>query len=103
MYIWNELFIWLERIYGVRFRLSWFELLFGIDNENNDKLIDVYNYCILLLKDYIYNCKVNNVTMLFSDFKDKLILRLEVEKYLACSQNKLKEFTDKWKNILEWC
>ena len=97
---WNNLFTWLHDIYGLRINLSIFDILFGITNVNNDKLFDVFNYCILFAKDFIYNTKINRTEVLFREYVPKLLISLEAEQFLASSQNKLDDFYLKWNDIL---
>ena len=76
------------------------DIIFGITNDNNDNLIDVFNYSILFAKQFIYNCKISRSHICFVIYQNKLIARLEVERHLATSQNKLKDFYIKWDDIL---
>ena len=100
-HFWTSLFDWLEVIFGIRINLTVMEIMFGISDENEDDILFVFNFCILYAKYYIYNCKVNNVVCYFPCFKQTLITRLEVERSIAISNNKLQEFVKRWNNILD--
>ena len=97
---WNNLFTWLYNVYGLRMNVSTEDIIFGILNENNDKLFDVFNYCILFAKDYIYNAKTRKHDIVFNVYRQKLLTSLETEQFLANSQNKLDDFYSKWNDII---
>ena len=68
-------------------------------NENDDKIIEVFNYCILYAKYFVYTGKINNNNICLSDYKANLKIRLEIEKHIASSQNKIVDFELTW-NLL---
>ena len=59
-HFWIDLFSWLESVYGLKIHMTVLDIVFGIANDSNDKLIDVFNYCILFAKNFIYNCQIGN-------------------------------------------
>ena len=58
-HFWDGLFSWLTSIYSIRIDLSMFDIIFGIPNENDDYMFNLFNYIILLAKNFVYNCKIN--------------------------------------------
>ena len=72
------------------------DVIFGISNENNDKMLDIFNFCILLAKDFIYNCKINKKNPNVKEYKSKFVFRLEIEKHLATANDKLEDFQNTW-------
>ena len=100
---WEDLFSWLFEVYGLRINMSTLDILLGISNNNNDKLMNVFNYCCLLAKDFIYNRKINFTAIVFKEYQMQLLNRLEIEKYLATTQNKLKDFYIMWEDIFNNC
>ena len=85
---------------GLQFNTT-IDILFGISNDNKDDLIDVFNYCILFAKNYIYICKVNDSSISLITYKQELFNRLEGEKVIASMQNKLADFVTKWSSIVD--
>ena len=80
--------------------LSVIDIIFGIDNENNDDILHVFNYTILFAKSFVYNCKIKDKAVRFLEYKASLLTRLEVEKHLAIAQNKLDNFNIVWSSML---
>ena len=99
-HFWDELFTWLASIFSVRIDFGVTDIIFGLKNENEDITIHVFNYCILYAKYYIYSSKVNEKRVCLSDYKSGIKIRLEIEKYIATSQNKLKDYNSTWNLIL---
>ena len=99
-HFWQSIFTWLYRVSGLRINLTVSDIIFGICNENNDNMLNMFNYCILLAKDFIYNCKVNMKTLNFNEYRNKLMFRIEIEKHLAIVNNELEEFQRTWENFL---
>lgn len=100
-HFWACFFDWLYQVCSVRFTVTTIEILFGISNDNKDDLIDVFNYCILFAKNYIYICKVNDSSISLITYKQELFNRLEGEKVIASMQNKLADFVTKWSSIVD--
>ena len=97
---WNQLFLWLESIYGINMNLSVIDIIFGIDNENNDDILHIFNYTILFAKSFVYNYKIKDKAVRFLEYKASLLTRLEVEKHLSIAPNKLYNFNIVWNSIL---
>ena len=76
------------------------DILFGMDNDNEDNLVHIYNYCVLAAKCYVYNCKVNDDKVIFSVYHRRLMNRLQIERSIAISNSKLIEFLNCWDIVL---
>ena len=57
-----------KRIFEFWFPLSELDILFGIQNETCDKIIDTLNYCVLFAKFYIYGTKKSESKVFFFEF-----------------------------------
>ena len=57
-----------KRIFEFWFPLSKLDILFGIQNETFDEIIDTLNYCVLFAKFYIYRTKNSENKVLFFEF-----------------------------------
>ena len=90
------MFSWLEEIYTIRIRLSVLDIIFGFVNDNNDLVFDVFNFCILFAKYYVYECKIRSRDVDFACFIRILKTRIEIEKCIAIKNEKLTAFNDCW-------
>ena len=54
---WNNFKTILQNAYNINIKLSTTDIIFGIINENKDPTFDIFNFCILFAKHYIYTCK----------------------------------------------
>ena len=52
-------------------------------NEEHENSINVLNYCIVLAKQYIIDCRTKDVNCSFDMFCTKLKNRLVIEEYIA--------------------
>ena len=77
---WRNFILWMANITGVHIQLGSLQLLLGILNPNKDLVIDCYNYCILLAKDFIY-CQKKDDRECFLSVSKCTKNRLEGEKY----------------------
>ncbi len=98
-HFWNTLFDWLENLYNVRMILSILDIIFGIANVNDDIIFDVYNFCILFAKFYIYECKIKSRVCIFEQFLRILKIRVDIEKCIAIKDDNLKNFLNMWEVI----
>ena len=62
---WNQFNRWWSNTTSVHFKISVFEVIFGIANPFGDKLIDSLNYCILLAKMFISHQKKGGLDCFF--------------------------------------
>ena len=90
------MFNWVEEKYSIKIRYNTLDIVLGICNENNDDFFDALNFVFLFAKHYIYKCKVEKKDISFDIFRTKLYLRLDVEKYIAITENSLNIFKRRW-------
>ena len=99
-HFWQQLFNWFYVKSNLRMNFSVTDVIFGIHNSNNDIILNAFNFCILLAKDFIYNCKINQKNISFDDYIRKLLFRIDIERHIATSCNKLEEFQLTWNNFV---
>ncbi len=80
---WNHLFIWWNGVSQCNLNLGAIDIIFGIMNEENDNMLSVLNYCIILAKKYIIDCRTKSLDCSFKNFRLKLRSRLLIEEYIA--------------------
>ena len=97
---WKSFILWMSNVTSVHIQLSSLQVLLGILNPNKDLVIDCYNYCILLAKDYIYCQKRDDRECFFYLFKNVLKTKLECEEYRCSLINKSEQFAKQWGVIL---
>ena len=69
---WKSFYNLWKNIYNVTIKLGQLDIKFGIINENKDDMLHVLNFCILLAKKYIYDCKLINKQIVLLDFIAKI-------------------------------
>lgn len=99
-HFWQQLFDCIYVKTNLRINLSVPDILFGLYNEMDDDTLKIYNFCILLAKDYIYNCKINMKTVCYNEYINKLRFRLEIEKHIATTSNSINDFQKTWRNFI---
>ena len=99
-FFWRSLFGWLQDVLNTHITLTVPEILFGLENDNEDNILHVNNYCMLAAKCYVYNCKVNDDNVIFSVYHRRLMNRLQIERCIAISNSKLIEFLNCWDIVL---
>jgi len=97
---WSKFFDWWHRASDCRFNLRAIDIIFGLMNELHDRLIDVLNYCIILAKKFILDCRTKDELCNFNVFQSKLKSRLLVEEYIATINGRLPAFIQKWNFIV---
>ena len=97
---WNHFFVWWNRISHCNLNLGAIDVIFGLMNEENQNSISVLNYCIVLAKKYIIDCRTKDVNCSFDMFCTKLKNRLVIEEYIATINCKRTEFMHKWNFVM---
>jgi len=93
---WRSLFNWWFNISETNFQLEKCEMLFGVLNFNESKMLDVFNFLLLVAKWYIYTCKKDNLNLFFLNFLLEVKNNLELEKYIMYKNGNNREFDEKW-------
>ena len=79
--------------------LSTSDILFGIYNVNNDKLLDIFNYVILWGKWYLSIVKLKDKQPSLSDFLIILKIKLKTEETFCYVNDKMDMFQDRWQPL----
>ena len=93
---WTFFSRWWKGIFEFSIKLKETDILFGIPNPNNDMLIDVFNYCILFGKWFIFNAKQKAENVFFFNFLCELKNKLQVIETLYSLNDNLSAFELKW-------
>ena len=77
-----------------RLRLSECLIVFGIDD--NIKTENVFDFILLLAKQYLYKCKIEKQLPNIDIFKKKLLYRYKIEEYNAKMSCSCSNFFSRW-------
>ena len=83
------------------FPLSELAILFGIQNETCDEIIDTLNYCVLFAKFYIYRTKKSESKVVFFEFVHVLKNKIEALKTIYVSEKKCEKFVLNWSELYD--
>ena len=83
------------------FPLSELDILFGIQNETCDEIIDTLNYCVLFAKFYIYRTKRSESKVFFFEFVHILKNKIDALKTIYVSEKKYEKFVLKWSELYD--
>ena len=93
---WNNFINWLlkscNHIHNLELSLEF--VIFGC--KDNTKTDNIFDLLLLLAKYFIYKCKVKNVQLNITHFKNEVKQRYMVEKHIHFSKNCLNKFFTKW-------
>jgi transposase len=85
----------------VIFRLETYEILFGIPNDEQDAIINQFNYILLMARHHIYKRKKAgqkpDLYMLLVDCKNHLML----EHKIMAEKSESDKFKKKWNELYE--
>ena len=95
---WNRFQEWYSISSNTKLLLSELEVMFGIIRCHSYCL--VLNHLIILGKYFLYVNALNTITYQFDDFVSLVREKINLEKYIAVTRNKEKEFRNKWKFFL---
>ena len=100
-HFWESFNEWWVDLTTVNIKLSLFDIIFGILNENEDIVIDTLNYLLLLGKWFISNQKKNENECKFKCFLNLLEQRLCVEEIICIEKGTYEQFVRKWQMLYE--
>ena len=89
---------WYSISSNTKLLLSELEVMFGITRCHTYCL--ALNHLIILGKYFLYVNALNTITYQFDDFVSLVREKINLEKYIAVTRNKEKEFRNKWKFFL---
>lgn len=100
--LWRNLFdLWIT-VYQTNIPLTILDIIFGLENINEDPLIDFINFCILLMKKYIFDTKLAEKNCNFKSFINILKKRTEMEKYLHQIADNQANLNEHWETLLQY-
>ena len=98
---WDSFMKWWNHVSGCYFHLNNSDIIFGIEMEDGN-IIKALNYCILIVKRYIYVEKYNKRELFFLAYLQDLKYRLGIEIYLEKGKaQKNIDYLDTIMNIYE--
>ena len=83
------------------FPLSELDILFALQNETCNEIIDTLNYCVLFAKFYIYRTKKSESKVFFFEFVHILKNKIEALKTIYVSEKKYEKFVLKWSELYD--
>lgn len=96
---WQNVSQWFFSIYDINIRLNVVDILFGVQNENDDDILDVLNFVILHGKWYIHRQKCMKKYISFYNFQIYLKHVLDIERCILQSHKKIDVYEKKWEMI----
>ena len=94
---WCSLQKWWKNSFGVNFALDAKVVLFGLYNPDSDNVLNAINYCILLAKWYIAECRRNSSDLDLYNYLKLAKHKLEIEYVHFTIENDMKKFDKKLK------
>jgi hypothetical protein len=97
---WNQIRRWWKSVTGTNFTVGIYDLIFGLPNENKDKIINQFNFLLLLARFYIYKNKqaANNKLHVY-ELLIEVKTKLEAMHHISLEQNREKKFEDNWSDL----
>ena len=97
---WNQIRRWWKSVSGTNFTVGIYDLIFGLPNDGKDKIINQFNFLLLLSRYYIYRNKQAETAKLH--VYELLIegkTTLERIQFTALEQNREKKFMGNWSEL----
>ena len=91
---WNEFQEWYSFLSNTKLSLSELDVMFGIIRCHTHCL--ALNHLIILGKYFIYVNALNTIKFQFQDFVSLVREKMKLEKYIAATSDKEKDFNNKW-------
>ena len=98
---WNNIQTWWKASFDFNINLSILEILFGIPNENEEHILDIYNLVILYAKYYIYVSKKKEKKLDLYDYLLDLKNEMHLKKTFYTECNKIQQFDKKWGELYD--
>ena len=89
---WESFTKWWKALYGFNVILQTYDVVFGINNEDNDVFFDVMNFCILYGKWYVHKIKVDSKPLCFFNYLQFLKMKLKCLKFVYLRKHMLNNF-----------
>ena len=98
---WDGLYKWWLNNIGTTIKLKPEYVIFGICNLTNDDFLHTVNYCILLAKAYIFDCRKKEIEPNLLEYLRYLKCKLEVEIMLYKIEGIDEKIWNKWLYLYE--
>jgi hypothetical protein len=98
---WNQILNWWENNMKVIFRLDTYEILFGIPNDEKDRIIHQFNFILMMARSYIYKCKKAGNAMDTYEFLLGCKNHLQLEEIIMAANNKAEKFIQIWQDLYQ--
>jgi hypothetical protein len=98
---WNHVRNWWKSVTDTDFTVGIYDLIFGLPNEEKNKIINQFNFVLLFTRYYIYinkQCKAKLQLHLYELLID-IKKRLEIMQLIALENNQEKKFEANWSEI----
>jgi hypothetical protein len=97
---WNQIRRWWTSVTDTNFTAGIYDLIFGLPNENKDKIINQFNLLLLLARYHIYRNKqlAKNKLQVY-ELLIEVKNRLEAMHHIALEQNREKKFEENWSEL----
>lgn len=97
---WVKLASWYEAMTDTEINITNKCILLNTYNEHVSKT-SILDTIVLMAKQYIYRCKIQDRHPNFYNFKDEMFYVCKMERRLACLNNRKKAFCKKWSLFLK--
>jgi hypothetical protein len=98
---WDSTFIWWKSVMHMLFPIDTYNILFGLPNPNNDKIIDQLNFTTLHGMYYIYTCNRKETTPDLYNFLLELKNTLYGIKISMTNESREEQFNTRWGEFLD--
>ena len=97
---WNQIRRWWNAVTGANLLVGIYDLIFGLPNENKDKIINQFNFLLLLARFHIYkNKQANNDKLQVYELLIEVKTKLEAMHQISLEQNRERKFEDSWSEL----
>ena len=93
---WNGISRWWRNSIECTFKLKPEDVIFGICNPNDDSVIDIINYCILMAKYYIAETRKKDNEPNLYEYLRFIKYKLDLDLVHSRIENREQQFMTKW-------
>ena len=98
---WQSFEEWFFGSFNARIPLNHIDVLFGLENPNDDHILNILNYCILYNKWFIHMLKTRGVPLEMDDFLNILKKKIDTLKMKYEIEGKQEVFCKKWNMLYD--
>jgi hypothetical protein len=96
---WNTVFNWWKTSMGFLFPVDTYDILFGLNNEQDDNQINQLNYTLLMGCNFVYRTKKANKEANLYEFLIYCKNNLEIKRESYCMKNLESKFNKSWETL----